>query len=64
MQYKRLWHILYKAKAEKIMYCERKFSLLYEYEYPFVGQIHMLFFLYEEDSMKPLLLWWVIHYGS
>lgn len=43
-------------RQKKIMYCEIKFSLLYDYEYPFVGQIHMLFFLYENDSMKPLLL--------
>lgn len=44
------------GKGRKIMYYERKFSLLCDYEYQFVEQINMLFFLCEENGMKPLLL--------
>lgn len=45
------------AKAgKKIMHCGSNFVLLCDCEYTFVEQINLLFFLYEDDGVKPLLI--------
>lgn len=48
------YNILHNRGRKKLMHCESNFILLCDCKYTFVEQMDMLFFLYEDDGMKPL----------